>query len=175
MASKPAKPAKKAVKRRRQTSGNGGFIPILFICLGGLALFKYEVAMLISAGLLPTIVLAFTGKGESKNEKLQCVSFTNLAGIATMVPDVWDRPSMVYTLLGEPLNLLVMWGAAGFGYALVYVGPMLASMVLQTMAKDRVKNIIQQKQTLVELWGPEVLGDRDEPPAVDPGRKPGFL
>lgn len=161
MAKKPVKP--KIARRRRRTQEMSGFGPILFIAIGALALFKYEAALLVAAGLVPTMVLGFTGKGENKNEKLQCVSFANLTGIVTMIPDVWARPSSVYTFIGEPMNLLVMWGAAAFGYALVYVGPMLASMLLQTMAKDRLKNIAQQKQTLVELWGSEVLGDRDGP------------
>ncbi len=167
MAKKAGKPK---VSRRRRKQEMSGFGPILFITIGALAVFKYEAALLVAAGLVPTIVLGFTGKGENKNEKLQCVSFTNLSGIMPMIPDVWARPSSVYNFIGDPMNLLVMWGAAAFGYALVYVGPMLASMLLQMLAKDRLKNIVQQKQGLVELWGSEVLGDRDDLFANTPKR-----
>lgn len=170
MAKKPVKKARPVRRRRQEMSAFG---PILFISLGALALFKYQVAMLVAAGLVPTIVLGFTGKGVNKNEKLQCVSFTNLTGVMTYVQGVWTRPSTVDDVIGDPMNLLVMWGAAAFGYALVYVGPMLASMLLQTLAKDRLKNIAQQKQALVDLWGPEVLGDRDDP-VVGAAKRPGL-
>ncbi len=157
------KPKKKPVRRRRrQSSEGGGFLPLLMIALAAISIFQYEIAVLVAAGLLPTIVLSITGKGDHKAQKLQCVAFANIAGIMTMIPRVWERPSSMMETISDPMNLLIMWGGAVFGYALIYVGPQIASMILQGLAQDRLKNIAAQKQTLVEAWGHEVLGDKNE-------------
>lgn len=154
---------KKPVRRRRKGDGEGGgFLPLLFIALAAIALFNHQVSILIAAGLVPTIVLAITGKGENKSAKLQCVSFTNMMAVVTMVPDVWSRPSSMMGVISEPMNLLIMWGGAAFGYALIYVGPQVAAMILQGLAQDRIKKIIAQKQAIVELWGHEVMGEKKE-------------
>ncbi|MBL4837971.1 MAG: hypothetical protein JKY34_10380 [Kordiimonadaceae bacterium] len=165
---KPAgkKPLTKKRPVRRAKKEMNPFMPILLICLGGLALFKMGAAILLAAGLVPTIVLGITGKGSFKSEKLQCVSFMNLSGVLTQFPTVWARPNSVYDIIGEPINLLVMWGAAGFGYALIFVGPMIAAFAVQMLAQERTKSIIQQKQALVELWGTDVLGSKDDEPAA---------
>ncbi|MBV1901607.1 MAG: hypothetical protein KUG56_08045 [Kordiimonadaceae bacterium] len=171
MAKPPSrKPAIKKRPVRRGKKEMNPFIPLLVICLGGLALFKMGAAILVAAGLVPTIVLGITGKGNYKAEKLQCVSFMNLTGVLTQFPGVWARPNSVYDIIGEPVNLLVMWGAAGFGYALIFVGPMIAAFAVQMLAQERTKNVIQQKQALVELWGTDVLGVKDAEPVASKSR-----
>jgi len=155
-------PKKRLIRKRKKQEESSGFIPVLFVGLAVLAIFKLEVAMFVAAGLIPTIVLALTGKGHNKSEKLQCVTFTNLTGIVPMIGDVWDAPNSFSTLLANPINMLIMWGAAALGYALIYVGPQIASMVLQNMSQDRIKKIMAEKQALVELWGHEVLGDKED-------------
>ena len=63
-----------------------------------------------------------------------------------------------------------MGGAAGFGYALIFVGPMIAAFAVQMLAQERTKSIIQQKQALVELWGTDVLGSKDDEPVASKSR-----
>jgi len=65
-------------------------------------------------------------------------------------------------VIRDIFNIVAMFGSAAIGYALIYVGPMVASFVLQSLNQDRVKKITQQRQALVDLWGHEVLGDKDE-------------
>lgn len=167
------KTASKKPIRRRKARGQGGspFLPTVMVVLGILAVFKTGAAVLVAAGLVPTLVLAFTSKGAFKSEKLQCVAFANLTGILTQFPDVWARPNTAYDVVGEPINLLVMWGTAAFGYALIFVGPMVAAFILQMIAQERTKSIIQQKQGLVDLWSSEVLGTKDDVSPMAPASR----
>lgn len=161
-----AKKTKTPVNRkRRQRKEMSGFGPLLFIGLATVALFSPPVAILISAGLVPAIVLGFTGKGENKALRLQCVTFANLGGVIPFTMQIWSRPQSLETVLSDPINLVIMWGSAAIGYALIYVGPIVATYILQGMSQDRIKQIVQQKQSLVEMWGHEVLGDKEEAPA----------
>lgn len=160
-----AKKPKSVVRRRRKTQEMSGFFPLLVIGLGVATVFSPALAILIAVGIVPTIVLGFTGKGEYKSQRLQCVAFTNIAGVVPSAAQVWSRPGQLENLITDPINLVVMWGAAVFGYGLIYVGPQIAAYILQGLAQDRIKNILQERQGLVELWGPDVLGDKDKEPA----------
>ena len=76
--------APKKVTRRRRRRGNqefSGVTPLLLMLITGLGFFKIELAMLVGAGMLPTFVMAATGKGEYKSAKLQCVAFANLTWV----------------------------------------------------------------------------------------------
>ncbi len=156
--------AKKPMKmrRRRPQQEMSGFLPLLLIGLVLIGLFSWQIAVLFVVGLAPTIVLSITGKGVYKAQKLQCVAFCNIAGIIPFALQVWNRPREFAEVVSNPINLVAMFGAAAIGYALIYVGPMIAAQVLQTVAKERLKTIAQQRQALLEVWGPDVLGDQNE-------------
>lgn len=160
------------IRRRRQRQEMSAFGPLLFIGLAAVALFSWQTAALIAFGLVPTIVLAFTGKGQNKSLRLQCVGFANLGGVIAFAPQVWQRPGQLMAIITDPINLVMMWGSASLGYALIYVGPIVATHVLQGMAQDRIKNIAQQRQALVEAWGPDVLGEKEIEPKPNHIRPP---
>ena len=164
------------MRRRRPQGEMSGFMPLLVIGLVVVALFSWQVAVLFIVGLAPTTVLGMTGKGVYKAQKLQCVAFTNIAGILPFAGQIWAHPRDYLSIISNPINLVTMFGAAAIGYALIYVGPMVAAQVLQTMAKDRLNKIAQARQALVEAWGPDVLGDPDgddEEPSWAQSRRPG--
>ncbi|NVJ99674.1 MAG: hypothetical protein HWE25_16105 [Alphaproteobacteria bacterium] len=165
---------RRRMNRRQEVSMFG---PLLFASLIGLAIFSPSGAGLALIGLAPTIVLGLTAKGPNKSERTQCVGFMNIAGTMPFLAQVIARPNDLMFVATNPINLATMYGAGAVGYALVYVGPMVAAMVMQSMAQERIKNINQQKQALIELWGPEVIGDKDggeeEPAWAKGGRHPG--
>lgn len=152
------------VRRRRQRQEVSAFGPLFFTGLAAIGFISWQVAVLVAFGLVPTIVLAFTGKGSNKSLRLQCVTFANLSGVIAFVPQVWSRPTQLEAIVTDPINLVMMWGSASIGYMLIYVGPIVATHILQGMAQDKIKQITQQRQALVEAWGPEVLGDKDDAP-----------
>lgn len=159
-----AEAAKKPMRRRRRRGSQefSGVTPLLLMLITGLAFFKLELAMLVGAGMLPTFVMAFTVKGAYKSAKLQCVAFANLTGVLFKFNTIMNNPHLISEVLTDPLNMLVMWGAAVIGHVLIYLGPWFASYFLQAMAQDKLKKLNAQRQNLVELWGHEVLGDKEE-------------
>jgi hypothetical protein len=161
---KQKKPIKRVNPRRRRSGDSNGLGIFFIIGLVILAFFKTDVAMLIALGLIPTIVLGFTGKGTHKTQRMMTVGLANLAGIIMLVADVWSGAVNFDQIITGADSWIIMWGSAAIGYALNYVGPMIAAIVMQGLAQDRIKNINQQKQELVELWGHEVLGNNDEKP-----------
>ena len=157
------KPAKKRVPPRRRKSGDGNGLGVLFaMAIVVLFFINRNTAILVFLGLAPTLVLGFTGKGDNKTQRLMCVGFANASGIMFLIKDVWVNPALFDRMIMDPNNWIIMWGAAAIGYALNYVGPMIAAMIMQGLAQDRVKNINQQKQELVEMWGHEVLGSKED-------------
>lgn len=157
------KKQKKPVVRRRRAPQRemSAFGPFLMFGLVITAVINHHAAIVATIGLVPTIVLGFTGRGEHKSQRLQCVGYTNLAGVLPFIPLVIARNDS-QVVIGDIFNIVAMFGSAAIGYALLYVGPMVASYILQSMNQDRVKKIAQQRQMLVDLWGHEVLGDKDE-------------
>lgn len=163
---------RRRIKPRQEMSAFG---PLLIAGLIGIAVFSPPAAGLALIGLAPTVVLGLTGKGVYKAERLQCVGFMNLAGVIPFVAQVFERPHSLMSIVVDPINLATMFGAASIGYALMYVGPMVAAMVLQSLSQERIKSINQQRQQLIELWGSDVLGDKDgeeEPAWAQGGRRP---
>lgn len=162
---KKDKPAKKPVRRRRQNQGSGGAIGILFVLLlTVIVVINREAAMLIVIGLIPTLVLGITGKGDFKAERMQSVALANMSGVLLLLASVWSKSNGFEELISNPTNWIIMWGSAAIGYALNFVGPMIAVMILQNMVKERLKAMQQQRQELIDLWGPEVLGEKQEKP-----------
>jgi len=164
---------KRPPPRRRRSGNSSGPGAFLVIGLVVLAVIKPPAALLVAVGLLPTIVLGFTGKGSHKGQRTMCVGLTNFAGIIILLGDLWSQPGMLDDMLVNLNTWIIMWGGAAIGYALNFVGPLIASMILQGMAQDRIKNINQQKQELLELWGHEVLSTDDNKPDLGmTGRRP---
>jgi len=178
MAKKPAqnttkKHVKKRVPPRRRGSDNTSASGIFFlIALIVLAVINQQAAMLVAVGLLPTIVLGFTGKGSHKSQRIMCVGLSNATGIVILLGDVWASPGAFDSMIVSLNTWIVMWGGAAIGYSLNFVGPMIAAMIMQGMAQDRIKNINQQKQELLELWGHEVLASDNKPDLVGQPRRP---
>jgi len=162
MAKKQQQPKKVPMRQRRRrkpSSEINGVAPLVVVGLIGISMFQMSVAGLLLIGLMPTFVLGITGRGEHKSYKLQCVAFANIAGVLPFIRQVWDHPQGLWSTVLDPLVIVIMFGSAAIGYALIYVGPMVAAVVLQSLAQERLKTLSQQRTTLVAAWGPEVLGD----------------
>jgi len=178
MAKKKKQPTPMRMRRRlNQRQEVSAFGPLLVAGLIGLAIFSLPAVGVAIVGLAPTVVLGLTAKGVNKAERIQCVGFMNIAGVLPFVAAVMDQPRELMFILANPINLATMYGAAAVGYALVHVGPMVAAIVLQSLAQERIKSLNQQRQGLIELWGADVLGDKDgpeeEPAWAQQGRRPG--
>lgn len=154
---------KKPIRRRRQKSDEGGFIILLLVGLLALAPVSYQAALLSLIGLMPSVVMSLTDQKPMKSERLQCIALLNLAGILPYAYSISQDASQWPLILGDYSMYVFMWGSAAAGYLLLNIGPIFAAIVIQAFAQDKLKNVAQQRQELVDLWGSEVLGDASAP------------
>jgi len=162
-------------RRLNQRQEISAFGPLLVAGLIGLAIASLNAVAVAIVGLAPTIVLGLTAKGVNKSERVQCVGFMNIAGVIPFIATVMDQPRELMFIISNPINLATMYGASAVGYALIHVGPMVAAIVLQSLAQERIKTLNQQRQALIEQWGADVIGDKDDPeaePSWAQGRRP---
>ncbi len=143
--------------------GSGGegvaMFMLVFMVLLVLAFLRWQVAAFIAGGLLPTFVLAATGHGVWHSHRMQCVGAMNLAGTIPYAVKLWSSPMMFYTLGTEVVTWMLVWGAASVGYMLLYVGPFIASVAVQSLNKERLRVLTKQRQALIDEWGAEVAQD----------------
>lgn len=165
-----AAPPKRPVRRRRKSGGDeGGVLILVLIGFAALFAFEYRVAALVAVGIIPSIVMSLTDRRAHKSARIQCVLLTNLSGVVPFAMKVMDQPTIWQSIIMDAFTMVAMWGSAALGYILLYVGPIVASIVLQAMSQDKLKSISQQRQELVEMWGSEVLGEPEQKPKPDDG------
>ncbi|WP_374763722.1 hypothetical protein [Yunchengibacter salinarum] len=156
-------------KRRRRSGDMGGFIPLLLLLVITVSVFEWTIGALSVIALLPTVVLGFTITGRLAEYRLQTVGFCNLAGVLPYAGQLLDDSSRFNEIVVNPVSWAIMFGASGIGYLLLYMGPLVASMLIQAFAQDRLRQINQERKRAVEEWGPDVLEYRPKPGLKDAG------
>lgn len=157
-------PPRRRSQRRRKKSQSGGVVMLLTIMTVFIGLLEPYVALILAVAMVPTLVLAMTGKsGTLQNDKLMTVLFLNLAGVTPFAVEVWDSPKIFQYVITDAVKISVMYGAAGLGYVLIWVGPMVAALVLEALAQDRLKKIAAERKGLQDIFGAELFSD-DQPP-----------
>ncbi len=144
-------------RKKRQSGGEGVAIVLLMVLLFMvIAFMRWQVAVLILGGMFPTFILMITGRGIWHTQRLMTVGLLNLAGIVPYALRLWDSPESFQFLASNILTWLLMWGAASLGYMLLFVGPFMASVVVQHLNKERLKKLLKIRQATIDEWGPEV-------------------
>ena len=141
---------------QKNKSSDLKLVTLILFGAGGLAVLSWQTAALGCLGLLPTLVMVYTGTGPFKTEKLQCVFLLNISTIIPFGYDMWHNPEDFSYLIANPITIAGMYSGAAVGYLFVFMGPVFAASVLQILSKDRLRRITQNRQTLVSEWGDEL-------------------
>lgn len=153
-------PARPRLRRRVVQQDMPNMLPLFLIAIGLLAIFQWQVSALFFVFMVPTFVMSFTALDARKNERVLCVGLMNIAGIMPFAMEVWDYPARFEFVASNVINIAVMLGSASMGYLLLWIGPIIAAIVLQALAADKIKALTSKRKSFVEEWGPEVLGDK---------------
>lgn len=143
--------------------GKGGGL-LLLIGVFVAAASALPVTIVAVPGLIPAWVMWLTDKSKGRN-MLVAVGVMNLAGVAAVVLNLLHKGfSVTYAvqLLYDPANWIVMWGAAGIGYALYRLAPPMAAQVLATAAEFRAQKLRKNQEEMRRMWGEEVKGVNSE-------------
>ncbi len=125
------------------------------------------VALLILA--LPTVFVAFFGMAptfvafivDRTREKYATFSVAglNLCGVFPYLLDLWAGShtiSSAVSTMTNPFSLVVMYGAAGFGWMMFIVVPPLITSFLSVLAQKKVSQLRAKQRELIEEWGESV-------------------
>ncbi len=154
---KKASRAAVAPARRSGGMSAGNKLAMLIAAVVALPLSLPTLTLLFFA-LLPTMAAALVDRGPHRYAWL-CVGGLNFAGVSPYLLELWFGEHTLdnaLTQLGDVLALLVIYGAAAFGWLLYMAIPPLVGGFLQIAAQRRVAVLRSQQKKLVELWGPEV-------------------
>ncbi|UTW56464.1 hypothetical protein [Kordiimonas sp. SCSIO 12610] len=141
---------------KQNTSSNFKLVTMILLGAGGLAVLSWQTAAFVAIGLLPSLVLVYTGTGPWKMEKLQCVFLLNAATIIPFAYDIWQNPSSFSYQISNPVSIAGMYSGAAIGYAFIFMGPVFAAAILQILAKDKLRRINQGRKALIDEWGDEL-------------------
>jgi hypothetical protein len=163
MATKPkskenAKPAKNKKKSAKSGAMSGRLLLVLVV-IG--AIVFLPTTILIMVGMLPSVVaILFSIRGSVARG--YSVAATNFVGCFVFLLELWSTGNTFersVDILLDPLTIVLMYGAAGFGYVLDWALSGLVANLVQQRGKTRLVNIRQRQQDLIEQWGRKVTGD----------------
>lgn len=146
----------------------GGGPVMIYVLLAGMLMLSPAMAVLLVAGLMPTLAILLFDLGAHKGMRLNAMFAFNLAGVLPQAQFLWrEGPTIerVTSLLSDVTVWAVMYGAAFAGAAMLWLGPILAAIVVQTLNQDKAARLGKIRDGLVAEWGDGVLGARagDDP------------
>ncbi len=153
MASGKPAPKKRRLRRSR--------IFILVLGCGLAGIFLMPTLVLVSIGLLPTLV-AFLTERKNKHYALVTIGAMNGAGIAPVAITLWQGTHTVahaIDLLTLPLSWLPILIGAALGWGVYKAIPSLIVGYMTKRSRARIDTLRTRQKILIEEWGEEVVGD----------------
>jgi len=146
---------------RRRAAGGLAFLLLVV----PLAVVVMPTTVLLGVGLIPTLV-AFAVDRDSEKSAAITVGAMNFCGVMPFAIQLWQRGhtlDLSMGLIASPFTWLVMYGAAAVGWGLYFVIPPIVASFVVMRDEDKIRDLEEQRQALVEEWGIEVTGQGAEP------------
>lgn len=157
------------------TNNDASWRPVLYAGFAvGLAIVSLSSMVLLFFAMLPTIV-AFIVDRSPQRYATFCVGGMNFCGTFPSLMDLWGGAHTVnasFDILTDVFALIVIYGAAAFGW-MVYMGvPPVVGAMLTVFAQRRIQGLKSVQRQLIAEWGEELaasagaeLPDADVPEA----------
>ena len=128
--------------------------------------------LLLFIGMLPTLVAYLVDSTPGRYAALS-VAGMNFCGVFPWVWRLWTGGNSIaeaIKTMTDPFALLVMYGAAGFGWISFLVVPPIIGAVMAVISQHRIAQLRADQRELIAEWGPEIaaaergddLEDEDE-------------
>lgn len=149
-------------KRDREAAARRGrlarkvFVIVALMALAGVVVLPTTLVLL--AGLVPTFA-AFLSSREEGIYRGLTVGFVNLAGILPLLLTLWGNSHSVGQatyLLADPVNWLLMYGAAGIGWLVFYTVPPVVLALLRWRYQMEIRQHRKTQDELTKEWGKDV-------------------
>ncbi len=115
-------------------------------------------ACILVPGMLPTLC-ALIGDRDKEKAAGITVGAMNAAGVAQMVIELWKRGhdfDTAFTLLTQPGNWLIMYGAAAMGWMIYFIVPTIVASFMTAGSETRLQTLRNNLEELKRIWGPDV-------------------
>lgn len=164
MARQPAKPVSKPPPRAaggqarrppaKSPMGSGtlilwaiAFVAVLFAFTG--------TVILVVIGMAPTLVAYIIDRTPKKYAAF-CVGGMNFSGVFPSILKLWEGAPNIKSAISiafNPFDLIVMYGAAAFGWMLYQVIPPVVAAMIAVSAQHRIAQLRSRQRELIREWG----------------------
>jgi len=127
-----------------------GFVILIIVSL--------PTVMVIFFGLLPTIVAAIVDRSPQRNATF-CVGGINFCGVFPYMMQLWAGNNSMddaMTILTDVFSLVVMYGAASFGWMIFLTLPPVVAAFVSVIHQHKVATLRTTQRRLIEEWGEDV-------------------
>ena len=152
-------------KAARKQGGRGGANNVgrgrqflsLFIAIILVVLF-FDSVIVLGVGMIPSGV-AFLIDRTRRKHAARTVAWMNLAGCLVVILELWTGGgsiALALELLVEPLNWVIMFGAAAFGWVIYFPLPPIVAGYLTLSQEMKLKELAKKQKALEKEWGKDV-------------------
>jgi len=123
-----------------------------------MVIMSLPTVMVILFGLLPSFVAFIIDRTPKKNATF-CVGGINLCGVLPYIIDLWTGDNSMdgaIRILTDVFSLVVMYGAAAFGWMIYQSLPPIVATFITVLAQSRVSSLRSVQRKLIEEWGDDV-------------------
>lgn len=155
--SKKASSNKAAKKKDAKKKSGKATILMVITTIAMIIVFKLGFLFFI-IGILPSIVSYYIDATRS-NLSFQTVFTCNLAGVLPFMADMLRERgsnSAVQEIISNAFNWLIAYGAAGIGWMLVFIAPMVSQLLIGAMHQRQITRLERHQRILVDEWGSEL-------------------
>lgn len=156
MAKSPAKAAGKKGAAPGKANAKYKFLAYIFSPL--IVYLGFGTFVLACGGMLPTLV-AYIVDRRGDRHAVKTVGYMNGCGVAIVAEEMWAGEHTwrrALDLLGDPVNWLIMFGAAAVGWVLFFALPPMVKAYMKVTQELRLKTLTNQQEKLLKEWGEDV-------------------
>ncbi|MFZ4124729.1 MAG: hypothetical protein ACOYJ2_01485 [Rickettsiales bacterium] len=108
--------------------------------------------------ILPSIVAYYLDR-TAQRYTFHTVFACNLAGTLPFIGQIIKNGAAqaeIQVVMGDTLNWLIIYAAAGFGWLLVYAAPAFAQGFINILHKNQITRLERMQNRIISEWGKEV-------------------
>lgn len=149
---------KRTKKKKKGRSAKSQLTLVLSLILGVVFI---PTSIVLSIGMLPTIVATFADRSKGKLKSLT-VGAMNFAGCVPFIIELWKEGHTVdnaMSYITEPKTIITIYFAAAVGYLIDWSMTGIVSSIMAQKGKKRLVEIEKEQKALEKRWGKEVSGE----------------
>lgn len=130
----------------------------LFVLIVGLIWLSPATILIMVVGMPPTVVAWIIDRSYQKSASY-CVAGMNFCGLFPYLMDLWmgaNNVKAATAVVTDVFALLVIYGAAAFGWMIYITIPPVVGTFLTVMAQRRVVQLRTLQRQIIDEWGESV-------------------